>query len=486
MNEFEFYLEKNNEVGRVNGFFESTAYVSGLPFLKLGEMIITESQKKGIVHGLKKGLAEILIIDSKNLRTGEAVARTGKLFEIPVNEALLGRIINPLCKPIDSKGPIQGKKQAKKIQQTAPPFIKRKRVKKPLETGIMMVDLLVPIGQGQRELVIGDAKTGKTTLLLQTLVSQAKKGTVCIYVGIRKKDIAIRIIEDYLKKQGVFEKTIIINTTPDDSPTLSYLAPYSGMTVAEYFKDKQKKVTIIFDDLSTHAKVYREISLLLKRPPGRDSYPGNIFHLHAALLERAGNFETENGEISITALPVAETLENDISGYVQTNLMAMTDGHIFFDINAFRKGKRPAINAFLSVSRVGNQTKTAIEKEVASWVRKRTLEYERTLELAQFGTDLTKETQQTIELGKRLETLFNQDPEITIPQKLQLILAGLLISGFWENKSLAAMEGDIKRIVKKQEKLPSLETKTEDIKDINHLLFLVKELKPKISQICQL
>ena len=203
-------------------------------------------------------------------------------------------------------------------------------------------------------------------------------------------------------------------------------------------------------------------------------------------MERAGNFKTKDGEVSITALPVAETLENDISGYIQTNLMAMTDGHIFFDINAFRKGKRPAINAFISVSRVGNQTKTTIEKEVASWVRKRTLEYERTLELAQFGTELTKETQRTIELGKRLEVLFNQDPATTIPQKVQLILAGLLISGFWENKSLAAMEGDIKRIVKNQEKLPDLETKIEDIKDINHLLFLIKELRPKISQICQL
>jgi F-type H+/Na+-transporting ATPase subunit alpha len=482
MQEFEDYLEKNKEIGRISGFFESTAYVSGLPGLKLGESIITESGKKGIVYGLQKEIAEILVIESKNLKTGEAVARSDEQFSIEINENLLGRIVNPLCEAIDNKGPVIENKITKHIETTAPPFIQRKRVRKSLETGIMAVDLLVPIGHGQRELIIGDAKTGKTTLLLQTLVSQAKRGAICIYVGIRKKDTAIRLIEDYLIKQDVLNQTIIINTTPDDSPTLSYLAPYSGMTIAEYFKDRGKEVTIIFDDLSAHAKVYREISLLLKRPPGRDSYPGDIFHIHAALLERAGNFKTGDKEISITALPVAETLENDISGYIQTNLMAMTDGHIFFDINAFRKGKRPAINAFISVSRVGNQTKTPIEKEVASWFRKKTLEYERILSLAQFGTELTKETQMTIELGKRIEVLLNQNPETTIIRNTQIILAGLLISGFWDNKSLEIMENNIAKIIKKAEFL-EMETKIEGIKDIKHLLFLIKEIKPKISKI---
>ncbi len=486
MNEFELYLEKNKEIGRVSAFFQSTAHISGLPTLRIGEMIITESGIKGIVHGLKKDLAETLMLDAKNLRAGESVARSGKLFEIPVNENLLGRIVNPLCQPIDNQGPIREKKIFKKLQKTAPPFIKRARIKQPLETGIMMVDLLVPIGEGQRELIIGDAKTGKTTLLLQSLLGQTKKGAICIYVGIRKKDIAIKLIEDYLKKQGVFSQTIIINTTPDDSTTLSYLAPYSGMTIAEYFKDKGKKVAIIFDDLSTHAKVYREISLLLKRPPGRNLYPGDIFHIHAALLERAGNFKDKEGETSITALPVAETLENDISGYIQTNLMAMTDGHIFFDINEFRKGKRPAINAFLSVSRVGNQTKTPIEREVAGWVRKKLLEYERTLELAQFGTELTEETQKTIELGKRMEVLFNQSPEAIIPHNLQIILIGLLISDFWGNKSTVTMEEDIDKILEvynKKNNLPELGEEIKDIKDITHLLFLIKEMMHKIVQI---
>jgi F-type H+/Na+-transporting ATPase subunit alpha len=486
MNEFENYLEKNKEIGRIIAFSQTIAHIAGLPNLKIGETVVTESGKIGIVHGLKKNFAEVLIIEARGLRTGEAVARTGELFQIPVNKNLLGRIVNPLCQPIDGKGPIRGEKGLRKIEKTAPPFIERKRVKKSLETGVMVVDFLVPIGEGQRELVIGDAKTGKTTLPLQVLASQAQKGTVCIYVGIRKKDIAIRLIEGYLKTQGVFDQTIIVNATPDDSPTLSYLSPYSGISIAEYFKDQGQKVIIVFDDLTTHAKVYREISLLLKRPPGRDSYPGDIFHIHAALLERAGNFKSKEKEISITALPIAETLENDLSGYTQTNLMAMTDGHIFFDINAFRKGKRPAINAFLSVSRVGNQTKTVIEKNIATWVRKRLLEYERASEIAQFGTELTAETYKILEVGKRLETLFNQAPETTIPRDLQLILAGLLINGFWEDKSLKRMREEINKILeycRKKERFLKLRERAEAIQDINHLKFLIKELMPEIAKI---
>lgn len=483
MNDFEIYLEKNKEVGRVISFFHSGAHVSGLPNLKPEEVVITESGKKGIVHGLRKELSEILMIDTKDLKTGEAVARAGKPFEIQVGQGLLGRIMNPLCQPIDGEGPIREEKEFRRLKRTAPPFIERVRVNEPLETGVMIVDLLVPIGGGQRELIIGDAKTGKTTFLLQTIVSQAKKGVICIYVGIGKKDIAIKLIEEYLKQQGVFNQTIIINTTPDDSPTLIYLTPYSGMSIAEYFKDKGKKVVIIFDDLTTHAKIYREISLLLKRPPGRDSYPGDMFHIQAALLERAGNIKNKK-EISITALPVAETLENDLSGYIQTNLMAMTDGHIFFDINEFRKGKRPAINAFLSVSRVGNQTKTSIEKEIASWIRKKLLEYQRALEIAQFGTELTAETQKTIELGKRLEVLFNQNPEIIIHRKLQLILAGLLVSDFWKDRSLKEMKREIDKILEnyKRGTFPEFKEEIEEIKDMGHLQFLIKEMMPEIAR----
>lgn len=489
MKDFKTCLEKTKEIGYVNSFFHSIGYISGLPSLKPEEMVITEAEKKGIVHGLKENLAEVLMIDIKGLRVGEKVVRTGRTFEIPVSQGLLGRIINPLAQPIDGLGePIRGEKEYRGIKREAPLFIERARVNKPLETGVMIVDLLVPIGYGQRELVIGDSKTGKTAFVLQTIVSQAKKGVICIYVGIGKKDIAIKWVEEYLKQQKVFDRAVIVHTTPDDSPTLIYLAPYSGMTIAEYFRDRGRDVVIILDDLTTHAKIYREISLLLKRPPGRDTYPGETFHIQAALLERAGNIKNKEGRgISITALPVAETLENDLSGFIQTNLMAMTDGHIFFDINEFRKGKRPAVNAFLSVSRVGNQTKTLIEKELSGWIRKKLVGYQRVLELSQFGAELPAETQKLIEFGQRLEFLFNQASEIIIPQKLQLLLIGLLFSNFWEDKSLTGMKSEIGKILENYKKriLPEFKEEVEEIKDLSHLQFLIKGIIPEIERILQ-
>jgi len=426
MNNFKTYLEKTREIGYINSLSHSVAYVSGLPNLKPKEMIVTETGKRGIVNGLKRELSEILMIDIKGLKVGEMVVRTEKSFEIPIGQGLLGRIINPLSQPNDGLGPIRGEKDYQPVEKESPPLIERVKINKSLESGVMLVDLLIPIGHGQRELIIGDGKTGKTIFLLQSIVSQVRKGIVCIYVGIGKKDTAIKWVEEYLKRQKVFDKTIIIHTTPDDSPALTYLAPYSGMSIAEYFRDKGEKVLIVLDDMTTHAKIYREISLSLNRVPGRDSYPGEIFHIQAALLERAGNIKNNEGkETSITALPVAETLENDLSGYIQTNLMSMTDGHIFFDINNFRKGKRPAINASLSVSRVGNQTKSPIERELSNWTRKKLVEYKHLLEITQFGAELPMETQKTIEFDERLEFIFNQESEIIISRKMQLLLIGL-------------------------------------------------------------
>ena len=436
MNEFEFFLRQNKEIGYIHSFFHSIAFVSGLPGLTIDEMVITESGKKGIVHRLKEDLGEILMIDTENLKIGEKVARTGKAFEIPVGPGLLGRIINPLSQPLDFNEPIFGEKEFREIKKDAPSFKERVRINKNLETGVIVVDLLVPIGYGQKELVIGDSKTGKTTFLLQTIVSQAQKGVICVYTGIGKKDDDIKLIEEYLKKQNVFEKTVIVHTAPDDSAVLNFLAPFTGMNIAEYFRDRGENVLLVLDDLTTHAKFYREISLLLKKMPARECYPGDIFYIQASLLERAGNIRKNDKEVSITVLPVAETLENNISGFIQTNLMAMTDGHIFFDINEFRKGKRPAINTFYSVSRVGNQTKSPIERDLAIIIRKKMAEYQRALEISYFGTELSKETQELIEFGKRIELLFNQEPQQIIPRELQLVLIGLLFSNFWKEKSL--------------------------------------------------
>lgn len=485
MTEFKKYLEKTGEIGRVVALNHYLAYVSGLPTLKLGEMVISENKEKGLVHGLDKEVAEILMFDTGKLKVGQGIARTNIFFQIPVSPGLLGRIVNPLGQPIDGLGPIRGEKKYLSIKREAPGITQRIRVNKFLETGVTVVDLLIPIGYGQRELIIGDAKTGKTTFLLQILSNQAKKGVVSIYVGIGKETSAVKAVENYFKEAGVFDKTVMIITTPENPSTINYLAPFSGMTIAEYFRDRNEKVLIVFDDFTTHAKFYREISLLTKRLPGRSAYPGDIFHIQAALLERAGNIKTqENKEVNITALPVAETLENDLSGYIQTNLMAMTDGHIFFDINDFRKGKLPAINAPLSVSRVGNQTKKLLDQALADWIRKKMAGYQRVMEIAQFGGELSLESQKLLDLGKKLEILFSQGPKIIIPRPLQLFLFGLLLSGFWEDKPQNIMKTEIDTILKNYQQIfPELEKEIERIKNLEELKTFVKEITPKLKEI---
>lgn len=489
MEEFKKYLEETKEIGEIIGLNQCVVYISGLPGLKLGEMVITENGKRGLVYGLDKGVAEVLMFESEKLKIGERVARTDKPFQIPVSQGFLGRIINPLCQPIDGLGPIIGEKKYLNIQREAPSITQRVRVNKPLETGVMVVDLLVPIGYGQRELVIGDAKTGKTTFILQTMVSQAKKGIICIYVGIGKETSAVKTVEDYLKEMNVFDKTVMVIATSENPSTINYLSPFAGITIAEYFRDRGENVLIIFDDLTSHAKFYREISLLVKRAPGRGSYPGDIFHIQAALVERAGNIKTsDNKEVSITAIPLAETLENDISGYIQTNLMAMTDGHIFFDIDDFREGKRPAINAFLSVSRVGNQTKEPIDRALAGWVKRKLVEYQRVIGLSQFGVELSRETQKLLDLGKKLEILFNQGSKTIIPRPLQLLLFSLLFSGFWEDKPQNIMKVEIDEILKKYKEgvFSGVESEIKKIKNLEELKNFAEKIIPKIKEILYL
>jgi F-type H+-transporting ATPase subunit alpha len=483
MKEFREYLEETGEIGKIVAISNFIARVSGLPNLKLNEMVISERGEKGIVFGLEKEEAEILTF-GKNLRVGERIIRTDSIFKIPVSKNLFGRIVDPLLRPLDELGPIIGEKEYLEIYREAPAMIFRKRVKKPLDTGITIVDLLIPIGYGQRELVIGDSKTGKTTFVLQTIVNQAKKGVLCVYVAIGKEISAVKFVEDYLKGEGAFESTVMVVAFGKDPPTLNYLAPFSGMAVAEYFRDKGKNVLIVFDDLTTHAKFYREISLLAKRLPGRSCYPGDIFHIQATLLERAGNIEGKYGEVSITALPVGETLENDISGYIQTNLIAMTDGHIFFDSEEFRKGKRPAINAFLSVSRVGNQTKNQIEKELAQLIRKSLVEYQRAQAVAQFGVELSSKTRKILEIGRKIEILFEQDPKTLIPYPLRVFLFGLLFCGFFDGKPENLTRLEKEEIIKRYEKgeLKELD-EIKKMKNFEELKFFVEKMIPKIREI---
>ena len=403
MKNFEFFLQQTKEIGRVVAFHHFIAFVEGLPNLKLGEMVVTKDNQYGLTIGMEANRAEILMINALNLKGGDEIVRSGIPFSIPVGEALLGRVINPLSQPVDGLGPLAGDKEYRSIWREAPNITKRIKVRRFMETGVLVVDTLIPIGYGQRELVIGDRKTGKTQFLRQVVTNQSRKGKICVYTAIGKNRADLKTTEKYLKSWASMENVIIVATFADDPSPLIYLTPYAGVTIAEFFRDLGNDVILVLDDMTTHAKIYREISLLLGRLPGRNAYPGDIFHIHAEIMERTGNIRLINGEeASITALPVAQTLENDLSGYIQTNLMAMTDGHIFFDSRELQKGKFPPINTFLSVSRVGNQTKNQLERELADFVRKQLIEYQQAQKVATFGTELPQKTQEIIQLGEKL------------------------------------------------------------------------------------
>lgn len=485
MKEFKDYLNEIGEVGRVQAIIQSIVYVSGLPGVRPNEMLVGEEGQRGIVQSLSGNNVEVLMLDTHNLKHDLALARTNETFKIAASTSLLGRVVNAFGQPIDGAGPITGEKKLQDIYPPAPGISQRVKVNSALETGVTIVDLLVPLGYGQRELIIGDKKTGKTTFLLQTISNQAARGVVCVYVSIGKRQDDVKNIENYLRKSGVINNCVLLVSGSSDPATSVYLSPFSGMALAEYFRDIGKNVLIIFDDMSNHARFYREISLISKRAPGRSSYPGNIFHIQASLLERAGQIKTQSGDIvSITALPVAETLEGDITGYIQTNLMAITDGHIFFDIDEFRKGQRPAINDSLSVSRVGNQTKQQLERQLAQKLREVLSSYKKDLEIAKFGVELPELTRKEIERGEKIELIFNQDTETLISRDLQLFLFGLLFSGFWDNKNTGMVKVDLIKLVEKYKKgeLKSLSGQVQKIQTFEELVSFSGKYANSISE----
>ena len=482
---FNDYLKETGEVGSVQSIVHSIVYVSGLPGVRPKEMVVAEGGQRGIVQALERDTAEVLMLDTHDLVSNLSVARTNETFTILASEGLLGRVVDPLVRPLDGEGPVRGEKQSLSIEPPAPGIGMRSRVDQPLETGVSMVDLLIPIGYGQRELIIGDKKTGKTTFLLQTIANQAAAGVICVYVSVGKRQDDVKNVESYLRAKNVFSNCVLIAAGASDPATMVYLSPYTGMTIAEYFRDSGRNVLVVFDDLTNHAKYYREISLLLARSPGRSSYPGDIFHVHAALLERAGNIKNSAGKnVSITGLPVAETLEGDLTGYIQTNLMAITDGHIFFDINEFRKGARPAINPALSVSRVGNQTKNPLDREISRIVQEDLARFQRSLDIARFGVELPDKTREEIEVGEKIGVIFNQDANNIIPRSLQLVLFGLLLSGFWSGKNAGLVKVDVIKLIQKQQKglLSTLEKQVLGVKSVAELASTAKSYQKKVME----
>jgi F-type H+/Na+-transporting ATPase subunit alpha len=355
---------------------------------------------------------------------------------VEVGDELLAHTVDGLGRPIFGK-PVSRNKLENRLVDVEPlGVVRRRKISKPMHTGVSLVDLLIPLGEGQRELVLGDRKTGKSNLLLQAAVTQAKRGTVCIYAAIAKKKQEIKKIEVYFQENQVWNNLILVSTSPLDSPGEITWCPYTAMAMAEYFRDKGKNVLVILDDLSAHAIFYRELSLTSRKFPGRDSYPGDMFYVHSKLLERAGNFSINDKDVAITCLPVAETAQSDITGYIQTNLMSMTDGHIFFDADLFSRGRRPAINPFASVTRVGHQTQTPLSREAGRILTDLLSSYEKTQQFLRFGAELGESSRQVLTMGERVLSFFNQPVSKAVEYNLQLVLLALLISGMWDGGNL--------------------------------------------------
>ena len=463
MNDFNHYLDTYGEIGFVDSSFYSIVYVSGLPQVHPSEIVVFETGDIGQVLTLTPGFSEILLLTNAQLRVGSKVVRTGKSFEVPVGTELLGRVINPLGYPRD-KGKVLTSLKTRLVDTDPPKILERTQVQKPLETGVTLVDLVVPLGRGQRELIIGDRKTGKTEFLLQTILTQASYGTICIYAVIGQKQIDIQKLTEFFQDRKIAKTTIIVASSSSDPSGLIYLTPYTAMAIAEFFRDQGKEVLLILDDLTSHARCYREISLLAKRFPGRSAYPGDIFYLHARLLERAGNFK--NG--SITALPLAESILGDLSGFVQTNLMSMTDGHIFFDIELFNQGKRPAVNPFLSVSRVGHQTQSPLLRDVSREVSIFLVSYERMKQFLHFGAEVGENARKILALGEKLDVFFNQSSEMIIPVTINVVILAALWAGIWNETRKEDLKREMESIIL------TYQTNTNYKKQFDDLIFSSK------------
>ncbi|TSC73263.1 MAG: Uncharacterized protein G01um101470_189 [Parcubacteria group bacterium Gr01-1014_70] len=450
MNEqFASYLNATGEVGYVRRVISSLAYVEGLPSVRPYERVMFENGTFGYVNAFTEDLVETISFSETPLAAGLRVARTDTQLSIPVGEELLGMMVDPLGRPLRQGTSWLPPTTYRNVDTDPLPIRARSRVVEPCITGITITDIMVPLGKGQRALVVGDQKTGKTSFLLRVLISQIRDGSIGIYVLVGKSKLIIRQIEDALTSAGVMDRTVLVAAYAEDSAGMIFLSPYAGMSIAEYFRDAGEDVLIVIDDLSMHAKMHRELSLLGRRPPGRNSYPGDIFYIHARLMERAGNFITPSGERSITCIPVIEAAHGDITGYIPTNTISMTDGHIFFDYNLHVEGRRPAINPFLSVTRVGRQIQSPIVKEINKLLTS-FLSSARQLEtVTSFGAELNEQIKTTMERQRNVYLYFNQFADEIVALPLQIYIFCLFWTREWKGDTSEKVEAELNAIRKR-------------------------------------
>ncbi len=430
-----------NEIGSVISVSDGIARVSGLSKCASMEEVTFASGAKGLALNLESDMVGIVIVSgAETVREGEEVTRTGRVLAIPVGESLLGRVVDPLMNPVDGEK-ITGLDAMELVEKIAPGVMDREPVNVPMQTGVKAIDAMIPVGRGQRELIIGDRQTGKTTIALDTIINQKGTGVICVYVAISQKESKIAQIVEKLKAAGAMEYTVVVLAGASHSAALSYLAPYAGTAVAEYFMNKQKDVLVVYDDLSKHAVAYREMSLLLKRPPGREAYPGDVFYLHSRLLERACRRNEAAGSGSITALPIIETQAGDVSAYIPTNVISITDGQIFLDANLFYKGMRPAIDVGLSVSRVGSSAQTKAMKKNAGKMKLAMAQYRELESFSQFDSDLDQDTKRTIERGKRTQEILKQANGSPLRTGLQVASVYAVNNGYLDSVHVEHVQG---------------------------------------------
>ena len=420
---------KQDETGTVLLVGDGIARASGLVNCMAGELLEFEDGSYGMAQNLEENSVSIVLFGSgESIGEGQTVKRTGKVVSVPVGDAMIGRVVNALGQPIDGAGPVVTE-EFRAIESPAPGICERRSVHEPLQTGIKAIDSMIPIGRGQRELIIGDRQTGKTTLAVDTIINQKGKDMICIYVAIGQKRSTVASLVETLTKNGAMEYTMVVAATASEASPLQYIAPYSGCAMGEYFMNKGKHVLIIYDDLSKHAVAYRALSLLIRRPPGREAYPGDVFYLHSRLLERAAKLDDEHGVGSLTALPIIETQAGDVSAYIPTNVISITDGQIFLETELFHSGVMPAVNPGISVSRVGGNAQIKAMKKVAGTLKLIYSQYRELQSFAQFGSDLDADTKARLEQGARIVEVLKQDQNEPVPVEKQVAILYAVING---------------------------------------------------------
>ncbi len=478
-----------SEVGQVLSVGDGIARVYGLDNVRAGEMVEFSTGIKGMALNLESDNVGVVIFgDDRTIKEGDTVKRTEAIVDVPVGKKLLGRVVDALGNPIDGKGELDKKLERRRVEVKAPGIIPRQSVNQPMQTGLKALDTLIPIGRGQRELIIGDRQTGKTAIAIDTIINQKeinKSGEeedklYCIYVAIGQKQSTVAQIVKSLEDAGALEYTTVVSATASDPAPLQFLAPYTGCTMGEYFRDNGMHALIIDDDLSKQAVAYRQMSLLLRRPPGREAYPGDVFYLHSRLLERAAKLNDDKGGGSLTALPIIETQAGDVSAYIPTNVISITDGQIFLETELFNQGIRPAVNVGLSVSRVGSAAQTKAMKKVAGSIKLELAQYREMAAFAQFGSDLDATTQKLLNRGSKLTELLKQDQysPMTVAQQVIAVFSG--VRGFLDNVELSEIKDLEKEIYEKVKTL-----NPEIIDNINNTGKLDEEIEKKLTSVIE-